>query len=132
MTQLIFPAYPVLLRDGLQEQPQLNVRRTLMEGGFAKQAVTNTRQFVHVGVAYRLCGYADNISFRQFVASLRFGANWFTWTDPRLANAGPALAEFVVRRARMLEGKVQYTPLTRDLSTYKAAFTLEYLDVLSA
>lgn len=131
MTQLVFPAYPVLLRDGLVEQPQPNVRRTEMEGGFPKQAVTYTRQIVQIGVAYRLCGYADNISFRQFVASLRFGAQWFAWTDPRLANAGPALASVATRRVRMVGGKVEYTPLTRDLSTYKVAFTLEYLDVLN-
>lgn len=127
----IFPSYPVLLREALEEMPQANVRRTEMEGGLPKQAVKYTRQMVQISMAYKLCGHADNRAFRLWIVkTLRYGALWFMWTDPRLANAGVEIEPTSQRMVRIVGGEVKYTPLTKDLSHYKTSFTLEYMDTL--
>ena len=127
----IFPTYPILLFEALEDTPQPNVRRTEMEGGLPKQAVKYTRQLVQTSVAYKLCGHANNQAFRHWVRdTLRYGSLWFMWTDPRLANAGAAVAPISQRMVRMVSGQVNYAPLTKDLSHYKASFTLEYMDTL--
>ncbi len=127
----IFPTYPVLLREALEELPQANVRRTEMEGGLPKQAVKYTRQLVQISVAYKLCGHSANHDFRTWVSkTLRYGALSFMWADPRLANAGTAIEPISQRMVRIVGGQVKYTPLTKDLSHYKTSFTLEYMDTL--
>lgn len=131
MTLPVFPTYPSLLFEALEEAPQMNVRRTEMEGGLPKQATKYTRQLVQTSVAYKLCGHSDNMQFRRFVRdTLRYGSLWFMWTDPRLANAGAALAPIAQRMVRIVNGQVNYAPMTKDLGHYKASFTLEYMDTL--
>jgi hypothetical protein len=127
----IFPSYPILMFEALDETPQMNMRRTEMEGGLPKQAVKYTRQLVQTSVSYKLCGHTHNSDFRHWVRdTLKSGALWFMWTDPRLANAGLALQPISQRMVRIVNGQVKYAPLTKDLSHYKASFTLEYMDTL--
>lgn len=127
----IFPAYPILMFEALEEAPQPNVRRTEMEGGLPKQAIKYTRQMVQTSVAYKLCGHANNSQFRHWVRdTLKFGGLWFMWTDPRLSNSGTAIEPINQRMVRIVNGQVNYAPLTKDLSHYKASFTLEYMDTL--
>lgn len=131
MALAVFPTYPILLYESLEEAPQPNVRRTEMEGGLPKQAIKYTRQLVQTSVAYKLCGHANNSQFRHFVRdTLKFGGLWFMWTDPRLANSGTAIEPVSQRMVRIVNGQVSYSPMTKDLSHYKASFTLEYQDTL--
>jgi hypothetical protein len=127
----IFPTYPILMFEALEDTPQPNVRRTEMEGGLPKQAVKYTRQLVQTNVSYKLCGHTHNSEFRRWVRdTLKFGALWFMWTDPRLANAGTAIAPVSQRMVRIVSGQVKYAPMSKDLSHYKTSFTLEYMDTL--
>lgn len=126
MTIAQFPAYAVLLFDGLKETPQPNVRRTEMEGGYTKQAPKYTRQSVQVAVNYKLCGHDDVQAFKHFVSvDLRSGVLPFVWEDPRLFNAGVTACK---RQARIVSGQISYEALDVRLSHEKASFVIEYLE----
>ena len=114
-----FPAYPKLVfRGELVEDPSDSaVRRTQMEDGMVQQTQTASKALVRRPLQYLLVTKADKNAFVDFVeTTLHRGADWFDWTDPHDAQ---------VKLARIVNGKVRYTALRKDLERWRAELDLE-------
>ncbi len=114
---MAFPIYAKHLFDGFAENPKPVVQRTEMESGPAKQLLVSSRQMVERPVTYKLSSKADYQAFKAWVAGeAAYGNNWFDWTDP---------VDSTVKQARIVKGEISYTPLSKALTKWTAAFTLE-------
>ncbi|RZS86077.1 hypothetical protein [Pigmentiphaga kullae] len=113
-----FPDYPEFLVDNYKLQPADNVDRTEFEDGYVKQDPLNTRQRYEVPVQYRLHTQAEQLAFESWRRqALRSGALHFEWYDP---------VYHELRRARIVGGTVEYTPLTDRFDEWTVSFSLEY------
>ena len=118
MAYPVFPDYAEFLLDDYQIDPVTNIDRTEFEDGYIKQDPINSRQRYRSPVRYRLHTLAEQLAFETWrVSDLRFGALWFQWYDP---------VYHVERRARIEQGKLDYTPLTDRFDEWTVAFTIEY------
>ena len=91
-----FPSIGKLLLEGFGEEPGSSVERSEFENGAVKQTQTVSR--VLVSQAVTMCfTAAEYATFRAFWRNtLRRGADWFNWIDPR---------DGTVKLARIVGGK---------------------------
>lgn len=88
-----------------------------MEDQVVQQLQNVSKVLVRRPVQYLLVTAADKNTFVTFVeTTLKRGADWFNWTDPHDAT---------VKLARIVDGKVKYTALRKDLARWRAEFDLE-------
>lgn len=112
-----FPAAPVLLINGFEEQPPSAVRRTEMEDLFVKQMKRTSKVLVKRPVQYLIRSKADRDAFLTFVnITINRGADWFDWTDPY---------DSAVKSARIIDGRIQLRPQRKALDRWVAAFEIE-------
>lgn len=122
-----FPSYPTLNFSGHTYSPQVAVQRTQFEDGAVRQHMYVSRNLVRRRVEYTLCDADDFLQFRFWVRDdLRRGALWFMWRDPLREKEGST----ELTRARIVEGKVEYTPLEATLGMWTASFELEHWDTV--
>lgn len=116
-----FPSYAQLLLDGLTETAGNDVERTEMSDGYVEQLPGNTRSRTERTPTYRLASLDEKVAFELWRrVDLRDGALHFAWPLPE----DPTGATVV--RARIMTGKVTYTPLTNRLDEFSVALTVEY------
>lgn len=78
-----FPSIGRLLLPGYGETPDPGVERTEMENGFVKQAQVTAAGLVEIPIVYVFTS-AEYETFRGFWGdTLRRGADWFQWVNPR-------------------------------------------------
>jgi hypothetical protein len=88
-----------------------------MEAGPPKHLLTASRQMITRPVQYELDSKADYQSFIAWYRNdISRGADWFDWTDP---------VDDTVKQARIVEGKVEATPLDKALINWVVSFDLE-------
>lgn len=112
-----FPAAPVLLYDGFEEQPPPAVRRTEMEDLFGKQLKTASKVLVKRPVQYLIKSKADKDAFVVFFnTTINRGADWFDWTDPYDA---------AVKTARIVGGRISLKPRRKALDRWLLGCEIE-------
>jgi len=112
-----FPAYPMLLFDGFVEDPESAASRAPMETGPVKQLKTKSRVLVTRPLRYLINSNTDRNSFIAWHRdTVNLGADWFDWTDPVTAT---------VKSARIVGGKIDWTPRRKQLDRWIVAFKLE-------
>ena len=110
----VFPSYAVMLREGISVLPAQNAMRSEFESGHIRQEPINTLERTEVNISFKLCSNADYQAFRQWVRDN--GAGWFLWQNPDT---------YTQARGRIVNGKVSYEPMTKNLSHWKATMTIE-------
>ncbi len=114
---MAFPAEPVLLFDGFEEQPPAAVRRTETEDHFVKQMKTVSKVLLKRPVQYLLKSKADKDAFLVFFnTTINRGADWFDWTDPYDA---------AVKTARIVGGRISLKPRRKGLDRWILGFEIE-------
>lgn len=118
-----FPPYAQFLLEGYSVKVGGGVSRDEMEDGYTQQTPKQSRTLSTIPLKYRLLTQEDMDAFERWrQADLANGSLFFAWPDPR----GALLP--LVRRARIVNGEVEYEPLTETLDEWTASFTLEYYD----
>ena len=111
-----WPTYAKILKDGYSENPAPAVLQTEMETGPTKIVRVKSKVMVARPVTVLLDSAANYASWLTwFQTTIRHGADWFDWTDPRTNE---------VKSARIQGGQYTAEHQTR-LSVWKLSLTLE-------
>lgn len=114
-----FPDIGQLLLDQSGEEPGPALERTAMENGFIKQMQVRSGVLIGIPVVY-LYTAADYEVFRDFWRdTLRYGAEWFEWRDPR---------DGTLREVRMVDGQFTARRVSLGRGTplgYRVEFRIE-------
>lgn len=118
MAYTAFPDYAQFLMDGYSIETFDGASRDQMEDGYTHQAPANSLTRYEASLKYRLASPARKDAFEAWRVGNGQGMLHFAWPDP---DSG------TIRRARIINGKVNYSPLTKSrVDEWIAAFTVEY------
>lgn len=113
-----FPTYAKLLDEpGLPIKRLPAVSRTDFEDGMVKQLKTKSRVLVQREVKYKLTSLSDYNSFiTWFQTTIKYGADWFNWTDP---------VDSTVKSARIVSALNIEEPFHGLLTHWRISLTIE-------
>lgn len=120
MAQPVFPSYAMFVLDGYAISAGGGVQRDEMDDGYIAQVPKASLSRYEIPVTYRLATRDDKDLFETWRReTLGNGARWFTWTD--------VADRTTLRRARLVDGAVEYRPAHRRIAgDWFASMTIEY------
>lgn len=121
MAAAVFPAEAQWLADDFAVKAGGGVLRDTMEDGHVQQTPLASLARYELACTYRLPSAAARQRFEAWRAdTLRNGALAFVWPDPH------DWTGTTLRRARIVDGTVEYKAQSNRLDDFTVTFTLEF------